>query len=221
MAIVWNAISGIANSILALGVIIALFQLKALKNQNKTAQEQLKAAIDNNTTTLSQISKDHERSRRELAIDLMRAWTLSLDQKGSISRKLVETFNEAQARQLFNQEEILLISEKQKKLYAATINSPEDAGKISTSESANLRWSIIKYLNTLETIIAAWHHCVADKDIIEDQFKYLISDREGHAILAKFRMAAGGNDAYPSIQAFVDHLHKKIRAPLPGKHPTG
>jgi hypothetical protein len=222
MSVNWDAVTAISSVAVAFGLLIAIHQLKIAQAQSKTAQEQLKAAIDQNTSTLSQISKDHERSRRELAIELMRAWTTSLDHKGSISRKLVETFDESQARKLFNQEELSLNDSTQKNLFSAAFDADLEAdNRVSARQSAELRWRVITYLNALETILAAWHHNIADRDILEEQFKYLVSDRDGYSILANFRKAAGSNDTYPAIQAFVAHVQSKLRSAQAGKSAVG
>lgn len=79
-----------------------------------------------------------------------------------------------------------------------------------------MRWEIVTYLNSLESILSAWRHNTADKEMIEEQFRYMVSPKDGHYILEKFREAAGGAHTYPSIDQFVSHL-KTVRANPNGK----
>ncbi len=69
------------------------------------------------------------------------------------------------------------------------------------------RWEVVCYLNMLESILSAWHHGIADKKIIEEEFKYLIDPKDNHGLLPKFRKVAG--DSYPAITAFANHLQKE------------
>jgi hypothetical protein len=195
-------------------MLVALVQLLITRGQ-------LKTAIAQNTTSITQMAGDHERSRRELAISMMGAWTRSLDQKGSISRKLVETLDESQARSLANQEDVELNGTEQKKLYAAAfeMTSGEEKVLMPSRESAELRWRMITYLNSLETVLVAWNYGIADKGIIEEQFAYLVSDQKGHAVLANFRKAEGGKDTYPAIDAFVRHRQAVQLSAAKGKPP--
>ena len=60
---------------------------------------------------------------------------------------------------------------------------------------------------------------VADRDIIAEEFKSLVSPSDGHYILKTFREVAG-IEHYPALQAFADHLAKNLTNPPPaGKLP--
>lgn len=73
-------------------------------------------------------------------------------------------------------------------------------GKILTE----LRWHVITYLNTLETILVSWHLGIVDKDIIEEQFAFMNDPYKG-CTLSEFRHTAGG---YPIIEQFIDKIKK-------------
>lgn len=78
--------------------------------------------------------------------------------------------------------------------------------QLELSEVTKLRWTIISYLNLLESILVAWHHEIVDKGIIEKQFAYIFSPENGYDGLENFRKAAGGAKSYPVIYKFIEHL---------------
>lgn len=55
--------------------------------------------------TLTQLKTDHERSRREKSVELLLEWAKNLNEDSSLARKIVESLNEEQTINLFNQEE--------------------------------------------------------------------------------------------------------------------
>lgn len=157
---------------------------------------------------------DHERSRREKAIELISLWALNMNKRGAAARKLVETLDKEKSKSLFNQEPLKINKKYSGLLQAALeskVNEPiGDNITLDELQSSELRWQIITFLNNLESVLSAWRHNVADKDIITEQFRYLLSTTDGHYILEEFRVAAGGNQSYPAIQEFVKHIKEEL-----------
>ena len=179
-------ISAVANIFIALGVGLALCSFRG----------------------------DHERSRREKAVELISQWALNLNKRGSAARKLVETLDHEKSKLLFNQEP-LTIGKKHIGLVRAAleadVNEPEgNEIDLDENQSSELRWQVVTFLNSLESVLSAWRHNIADKDIITEQFRYLVSKTDGHYILEEFRVVAGGSHTYPAIQEFVEHLKKEL-----------
>ena len=56
-----------------------------------------------------------------------------------------------------------------------------------------------------------------DREIVEYQFSYLFSPEHGHAALKGFRIAAGGENAFPAIEIFSSHLEETRRSILKEK----
>ena len=81
--------------------------------------------------------------------------------------------------------------------------------KLTQVQVSQIRWEVVSFLNMLEGVMAAWRHNVADRDIIEEEFQYLVSPEKDHYILKDFRIVAGGKDVFPAIQEFVEKLEKK------------
>ena len=168
-----------------------------------------------------QLKSDHDRSRRERAIELIGSWARNMKQGSTAARKLVETFSMEQAKSLFRQEPFDIES-KYLNLLNAALEEDIDKGKadkicLNESISSELRWVVVSYLNNLEAILAAWRHNVADKNMIEEQFSYLVSQADGHYILEQFRKAAGGIDSYPATDEFVTHIKKSKDTKTAGK----
>lgn len=78
-------------------------------------------------------------------------------------------------------------------------------GKILTE----LRWHVVTYLNTLETIMVSWDLGIVDRTTIEEQFAF-VRDTSRGATLSQFRHVAG---AYPLIEKFIDNTKEKSSAP--------
>lgn len=192
-----QSIIAIASSISTIGVALLYWQARILTTQLKA---------------------DHERSRRESAIDMLKVWDNGLNQNDGVARKFVECLNFNQAKAIFNQESFSVDSK-----YWPMVRSiiPENSKlkdfdpegtsqlKIDDNDSAYIRWLMVSYLNRAETILSAWRHNIADKSMIEEQFSYLVKPEEGHYLLRNFRKAAGS--AYPSLEAFVEHLERESK----------
>lgn len=155
---------------------------------------------------------DHDRSRRLSALDMIKFWTKSLTQKSSLARKLVESFSDDQCQSLSNQNSFNIDSNKKDLLIEyfgkENITESDNLIKLNEGQSSILRWEIISYLNQLETVLIAWRHNIADKEILEEEFNYLYKPEKGHTLIEKFRIATG-IDSYPGIKEFVDSLKKQ------------
>ena len=79
-----------------------------------------------------------------------------------------------------------------------------------------LRYSILQYLNLLETVLLGWQNGVIDREVVEQQFSFLHDPANNKNCLQDFRIAAGSESAYPSIEAFCVKLEenrkKRIKA---------
>lgn len=166
-----------------------------------------------------QMKKDHERSRRELTIQLMKDWTLNLSHSSSAARKLTETFTLEQCKAVYDHKTIKIAKEKKEKVLSIVhdimdqneqLKEENDSIVLDEKHVAHIKYLLITYLNTLETTLMAWKLSVADREIIEQEFSYLVKPEDGHEALAVFRQAVGGKNAYPAIHDFVDEIKKRI-----------
>lgn len=92
----WVKVATIVNACAVLGVILLRFQIKA----------------------------EHERGRREKAVDLLLAWNNSVKKETSSARKAVESFSFEQCQSLFNQE-VFKVNKKQHKFILEIMDKEE------------------------------------------------------------------------------------------------
>ena len=170
-----------------------------------------------------QLKADHERGRREKTVQILTEWFARQNKEGPISRKIVESFSVEQCREILLQQEVRVSKKLEKNLVqlfpSDELTKENENGHILLTESqaAELRWHIVSYLNSLETVLIAWQYSVVDREIIEHQFSYLFRPSEGHEVLKEFRVAAGGEETFPAIEIFVTHIQSKKREKLISK----
>ena len=185
---------------------------------------------------VKQTQDDHERSRREKAVDLLFIWTKNLDEFSSRTRKFAENLSKENLKSIYN-EEIFSFPKKYETMYYSCFkendnkeekendNKEEKFGEkeeieVSSRNSAYIRWQLIKYLNLLESILSAWASNIADKVLIENQFSYLFEKEGSSKALKEFREIAGGIDSYPSIELFERKMLKKKERKIEEKYST-
>lgn len=156
-----------------------------------------------------QFCGDHERSRRQLSVQLLEGWVRNLSQHSTAARKLVDKFSEDQAKRLYAQEPFE-VEAKDIPLLDAALKDTLDAGetnyRLTVEQSSSLRWEVISYLNALEVILSAWNNNIADREMLEEQFRDLVSPEKDVYLLKNFRKAAGGASTFPCMEEFVKHL---------------
>jgi len=207
-------ITAIASVIAALGIIFAAFQARIAAKQLTLSQEQLRA--------------DHERSRRENAIEVLRSWTKSLDKAQPSARKFIQELDESQCKLLIQRKPFKVSEEHQNLLEHALHDvldnldelNPEN-GEITLNQKhlSELLSLIIEHLNTLEVALLSWMNGVADRDIMESQFEYLVRFEDGHFLLENLRKVMVGKANFPAIDLFVEHLKKKYQEAKPKSKP--
>lgn len=166
--------------------------------------------------------KHHEEMRRIKTVEIMENWSKSLKKETSFAEKIVEGFTPDQCRSLFFKEEFELDKKKSKDICQLcrenSCNSSQEecdhcivdgAFKLSGAQLSEFRWYVVGYLNMLESVMTAWHLNIVDREEIEDQFQYLYNPEKGWNALKPFREAAGGMEAYPNIEKFMQTLEKK------------
>lgn len=168
-----------------------------------------------------------QRNRKEKAIEATREWNIRLNEVGSAARKLVDSLSETSCKRIWNEEPFqikchyendeeyttqlrrfrTIFADDQQicaNIEKAFGNDSFDVDDVAVSK---LRWIIIDYLNSLESVLVAWKSDIVDRKIIEQEFGYLIKD--GAATLETFRRVAGGANTFPAIQDFVTAMADK------------
>jgi len=179
---------------------------------------QIIVALKNLKAFRAQIIADHERSRIEKAIDLLNDYTKGLDKAMPSARTLVNKLSETDCEKLRDKLPLTVPIEKKKLLeniLQDVMNDhplEESDGLIQLNENhtSHIFYLCMSHLNSLEVIFQAWVSGIADSEIIERQFSYLISPSKRNDLLRNFRKVVGGPDVYPAIYAFVEHIEGLI-----------
>lgn len=165
-----------------------------------------------------QFKADHERGRREKTVDLLTEWFASQTKESSVARVIAESLSEEQCRDVIKERTVSVSNKIKKKLIQLfdedDLNIKKGYIHLTEKQTATLRWHISFYLNSLEMLLISWQYSIVDREIIDLQFAYLFKLSEGREILKEYRIAAGGEDAFPAIEVFVAHLHEKRRSKL-------
>jgi hypothetical protein len=180
-----------------------------------------------------QISDDHERSRREKALELLAKWTDFVgEQGGTAPANFAQMLTSEQTEALVNSREFS-IPEKLKlyiDVWLENIGASEKLDQKTGNDlyivprrvSTLIRRRVAAYLNNLEVIMEAKRHMIADPEIIHDQFCGYVNAEKNKDMLEKFRKAVAGVGGFPGIEAFVqsvnDGTHHQASPPL-GRNP--
>ncbi len=196
---------------------VATKQLELSAKQQQISANQLIVSTEQNAINIKQMEADHERSRREKAIDILARWTTSLDKAHPSARTLVESFTHEQCISLASKKGVALSLEKED-LVKNVLHGylEEDPPKIEDgllilddNHSAHIYYLCISHLNSLEIALQSWLVNVADEKILEDELNYLIKPEKDHFVLESLRAVMGGKDCYPAIHEFVEHIKDK------------
>ncbi|MBQ2999832.1 MAG: hypothetical protein IJD64_05160 [Clostridia bacterium] len=157
-----------------------------------------------------QIKQQHEERRRENTTQFMATWCNSLKKDTCIAEQVARKLNTDQCQKLYEHQAFDVSDDIKKDICkfcpidsshcanCSLKNSKTVDGKILTE----LRWHVITYLNTLETMLVSWNLGIVDTETIEQQFQFLNDVKKG-CTLAEFRHTAGG---YPIIEQFIDRI---------------
>lgn len=164
-----------------------------------------------------QISAEHERCRREKAIEIMNAFiAINPVEANGLSRLLMNELDKKQSTHLFNMQDVVIDSRSEALLklalakYAGTnIELEKIEGKIvlRSTEVFMLRALVLNLLNSLESMASAWRHNIADRDMLEDEFQYIVVPYgNGGLIYEDFIIASGG---FLSLKEFAEAISRK------------
>jgi hypothetical protein len=174
-----------------------------------------------------QLRADHERSRRELAVNLLREWTTGLQIETASAIRLVRLLNADQCAKLAVREPFTLTNTADfRELVLSCLeyrfqnirdnnslfdpSSENSTFTVNSTYATYIRFRAVGYLNLLEAIMAAWYESVAQPNIIEGQFLFLRSGKETD--LKTFRTAlehANNADPFPAITLFVANMQPR------------
>lgn len=188
----------------AIEIVVMAVSARAVVRQLRLTKEQL-------SLTEQQIKDSHDEHRREKTVDTMFTWCESLLRDTALAEQVTRKLSTEQCQCLYEQRPFNVTPEVKSSLCKFCPFPDAECEKCSLKEDSTLvdgkihtelRHHVMKYLNTLETIMVAWQLGIIDRKTIEEQFKFLIADGKGEA-LHNLRDVAGG---YPAIGEFLSKI---------------
>lgn len=172
----------------------------------------------------NQISGDHERSRREMGVELMKFWQMfhvNQDLPYMCARRLLGKLSSDQCKRVNKKESFTIGTEHKplmdialafKKSITATLQGQgftsapiEPHFTFNEAESTMLRGYGVRYLNNLEVVATAWRHHITDRKIIEEGFEGIL-DGSDDTFLEHFLYA---QEHYKSLKLMMGELKKQ------------
>ena len=176
--------------------------------------QQVKVAREETELSRKAMADDHERSRRQFAIEIAREWNRGVAPETSAARQLIENLTPEQCQRIANHETVE-IPENLRHLVEACLgpeaSSVNKDGMISLDAAhvKQVRYFGVHYLNELEIALSAWERRVGDREYLEAEFGSV----NNIMTLLPFREALNG--AFPAIEAFL------AREVAPPQNPLG
>jgi energy-converting hydrogenase A subunit M len=211
----------IFSGMVSIGVVIAVIQLILMKKQAtasleqaKATVEQAKAAAEQAEAVIKQTKIDIDLAKNTNTVNIASEWCKAISKETSYAEDIVENFTKEQCEALHGRKPFEVNDELKKRICVICPNRKNNCHKCETLIVdglllLELRWHIIRYLNSLETALLAWRYEVVDKAEFESQFAYLYDperDEGKRDILSDFRNAAGNGTAYRIINTFCETL---------------
>lgn len=159
-----------------------------------------------------EIGHDHERSRRERAVELLIQWNEFERTEGNLAIPIAERLDAHTAAALWGGRPFeithdihgLLVRFLSRRSADASLARSGAVVHVNADQSVQIRSGMVECMNLLETIFSAAKHNVADSQIIEEQFECLIEPNTAHkkSMMRVMREAAGGAASYPRTTEF-------------------
>jgi len=192
----------ISSLVGALGIVFVWYQTRLLRRQ---------------------LAADHERSRRELTLNLLQHWNSSITPVTAAAEKIVHRLNDEQCRELANLRSFKLSATHRPLLETCLsevlggeeLKPVNDQIELTEKQVTRLHFLISDYLNETEAVILGWHQSIADRDIIEREFSFLYDEAKGKDALTRYRKASGGHENYPALEKFMEALRERKQSEGP------
>ena len=162
------------------------------------------------------MADDHERSRRQFAIEVTREWNRSVKPETSAARRLIAKLEQSQCRSIANCQPVKIDAKHE---YLVGICLGKKAGRelkeglisLDDTDIQRLRYLGVDYLNELEMPLSAWHQKVGDEQYLELEF----GSTSDEMAMSSFREALGETYRYPALEEFLRWKERKQQNPRP------
>lgn len=198
-------------------------------NELKLQLETLKVESDAARTAANALKDDHERSRNELTVQLLRNWTFSFDVKTSAIIQFAKNLEPSKCLAMHRRESFSVNAKDRAFQYLGAIFPDRNEYKKGVGDDGDgsveldlesvlfIRFHTVQYLNNLESTLTAYVNHAADRDMLARQFAFILhtgSDLESYRTVMTSENRV--QDAYPCISAFIQDnkpTAPKMRSP--------
>jgi len=177
--------------------------------------------------------RQFDQARRNKTAEMVMYYSQNITKETKRAERIVSGFSEEQCSQLYNSAKFTVDKSTRDKICALCprFESCTPGGKDNKSDETfhefckcpgeyteyvigddllyTLRWHVMRYLNTLESVLLTWQLGIVDQDIIEEQFQFLNRKSQKSRTLEIFRSIAGDGHSYPAIEKFYQYLVQK------------
>lgn len=203
----FNIILTIVNIVLVfLTWLVYYSQWRVMKQQLEMMAQQLEKMRD-------QIKNDHERSRREETLRIMRFWSERVESQPPSISKIARIFRKLDKVELmkFANGFAFDVPESEADLIKSCFPLHENVSftpknskcTIDEHSAIFLRRQLLFYLNICEVVSAAWYDHIADRNLLEREFSVAIDSNKDLVII--FNEAIG---LYPATMQFIQRPKK-------------
>lgn len=189
----WDVLE-IVKSAAVVGVIVALWSLLVQRQKNDF---------------------DTSHKLKEKAVDLLFRWTDMIQTGAGYAVKFANSLTYEQAVLLDSVEPFPIAPGQEEALDVAVLGdelefATDGQGRkcVTEKQVVIIRSKLVAYTNTLEAIAHAWDANLADRDILEREFRYALGGKR--KLLETYRVAAGGERAYPKLAAFESAIRNRF-----------
>ena len=164
-----------------------------------------------------------EENIREKTVSVIHTWTSELRKESRLVEDLVCILDETICQKIYSfttfnvdkatNNKILQICfldhyEKINEEYIEKSKKSDNQYEVSGFILSELRWHITSYLNSLEVVAISWQQGLVDRNVLIDQFSFLVSN--GRNAMEKYRKIAGNGNSYPALEAFCKDIKKQL-----------
>jgi hypothetical protein len=167
----------------------------------------------------------HDRARREKAIEIIANFNNAMTAQWSSTYKLVERLSISQLKELDHGRPFSASESEANDLKAALVGSELSTATgpitLTSEQSYRLRFQALEVLNAVEIVCQAWDRDIADRTILEDEIQFLYDPQapEPTTLMSRFRNIGFRQRNYPALHKFTAHLDYKRHATPPGPEP--
>lgn len=160
-------------------------------------------------------ASDHERSRRELTIHLLKEWTLNQTDRTSAVIQFIKSLNIEQCEAVHQRKGFDIAADGNRLAFLEAIFKDDERLRsllkiknkkitLTADHAIIIRFAIVRHLNLVESILSAWALAAADVNTLAAQFAFLLNAGND---LEKYRKAVQANDKtrdpFPYLTLFV------------------